>query len=234
MDSINERIEYLINTYYNRNESSFSRDTGIKQATINGITGGRMSKPSSDTLERILNATVVKVNSEWLITGDGPILKLEIQNGKEMSIDNFMSVPLVPIRGKAGYLTGYGDMEFIESLPTLPVIVDREYKGKYRCFEVEGDSMDDDSRGSICDRDIVLGREIKRELWRCKLHIRDWNFIIVHKDGISIKSIVEHDVERGIIRCHSKNNFYDDFSLNLDDVIELYNLIKIVDRNTRN
>ena len=111
--------------------------------------------------------------------------------------------------------------------------MDREYKGKYRCFEVEGDSMDDDSRSAICDRDVVLGREIKRELWKSKLHIRDWNFIIVHTEGISIKSIVEHDVEKGIIKCHSKNNFYEDYYLNLDDVIELYNMIKIVDRNTR-
>lgn len=233
METINERIQYIIDQYYNRNESSFCRDTGIKQATINGITGNRGSKPSSDTLEKIINATVVRVNPDWLVIGEGPVLRTGKQSGKEANIDNFMNVPLVPIRGKAGYLTGYGDMEYIESLPTLPVLVDREYKGKYRCFEVEGDSMDDDSRSSICDRDVVLGREIKRELWKSKLHIRAWNFIIVHKDGISIKSIVEHDVENGIIRCHSKNNFYDDFYLNLDDVIELYNVIKIVDRNTR-
>jgi transcriptional regulator with XRE-family HTH domain len=199
---------------------------GCKQAFISQIERGDRPIPEG---------FISKIKADPKILKDvKPIIQEEKQNAKTSDNLNFMNVPLVPIRGQAGYLTGYGDMEYIESLPTLPVIVDREYKGKYRCFEVEGDSMDDDTRSAICDRDIVLGREIKRELWKCKLHIRDWSFIIVHKDGISIKSIVEHDVDRGIIRCHSKNNFYEDFYLNLDDVIELYNMIKIVDRNTRN
>jgi hypothetical protein len=124
-------------------------------------------------------------------------------------------------------------MEYVETLPTMPVIVDRTYKGKYRCFEADGDSMDDGSRNAICDRDIVLGREVKRELWKSKLHINDWNFIIVHQEGITIKSIIEHDVERGIIICHSLNPMYEDFQIHLDQVKELYNLIKIVDRSAR-
>ena len=118
-------------------------------------------------------------------------------------------------------------------LPTFPVIVDRTYKGKYRCFEVEGDSMDDGTRNAICDRDIILGRDIKRDLWKSKLHIKDWDFIIVHMDGITVKRIIEHDTDNGVIKCHSTNPLYDDFILNLDQIIELYNVIKIVDRNAR-
>lgn len=217
--------------YSKLKQGEFADKIGVSMTFLSEVLNGKKGA-GLNVIQGILFA-FVDISPSWLLTGTGEMIQNSSSNAKEKNINTYMNVPLVPIRGKAGYLTGFGDMEYIESLPTLPVIVDREYKGKYRCFEVEGDSMDDDSRGSICDRDIVLGREIKRELWRCKLHIRDWNFIIVHKDGISIKSIVEHDVERGIIRCHSKNNFYEDFYLNLDDVIELYNLIKIVDRNTR-
>ena len=210
-----------------------------------------------DKLEHISN-TFPELSRSWLLLGEGEMIKhsesyksrLDFINEKKLlqnkestvltgakprdiADDGYMNVPLIPVRGKAGYLTGYGDMKFIESLPRIPVVVDKEYRGKYRCFEVDGDSMDDNTRDAICDRDIVLGREIKRELWKCKLHIKEWEFVIVHTEGITIKRIVEHDIETGQIKCHSFNPFYEDFDLNLEDVIELYNVIKIVDRNRK-
>jgi len=87
---------------------------------------------------------------------------------------------------------------------------------------------------AICDRDIILGREVSRQLWTCKLHYKYWLFVIVHQDGILIKQIVAHDVEKGIITCHSLNLLYGkDFEAKLDEVAELYNVIKIVDRNAK-
>jgi hypothetical protein len=74
---------------------------------------------------------------------------------------------------------------------------------------------------------------VQRELWQNKLHIKDWNFIIVHKNGITVKNIIEHNLEKHIITCHPLNPIYPDYDLHLNDVIELYNLIKIVDRNAR-
>lgn len=218
------------------NDNRVTEDLSLSVGLI-----GKSRKEGRDLSRKVIDQILnfyTDIEKTYLLSGDGPMLKESPEssatNAREKNVTTFMNIPLVPVRGKAGYLTGFGDMEYIESLPTIPVIVDKEYKGKYRCFEVDGDSMDDDTRNAICDRDIVLGREIKRELWKCKLHIRDWNFIIVHKDGISIKSIVEHDVENGVIKCHSKNPFYEDYYLKLDEVIELYNLIKIVDRNVRN
>jgi len=97
--------------------------------------------------------------------------------------------------------------------------------------------MDDGSRNALYSGDKILGREVKRELWRSKLHIKDWFFVICMKnDGISVKQITSHNVEDGKIICHSLNYdkiSYPDFEVNLDDVAELYNVIKIVDRNTR-
>lgn len=156
-----------------------------------------------------------------------------IRDARYKPIEEFIKIPLVQARAMASYLRGYGDEEYIEHLPTVPVIVDRNYKGKYICFECDSDSMDDGSRNSICDKDIVLGRQVAKDLWRYKLHYNDWYFIIVHREGIVIKQITGHDVENGIIQCHSLNQLYEDFELHLDDVIELFNVIKIVDRSVR-
>lgn len=175
-------------------------------------------------------------NITWLLTGDGEMLKNSAlkSDAREKEINEFVHVPMVPVRAKAGYLIGYGDQEYVDTLPTIPVITDRTFHGKYRCFEVEGDSMDNGSRDALCDRDVVLCREIRRDLWQYKLHINDWDFVIVHQEGILIKRIVEHNVDRGTITCHSLNPMFGpDFTVNLLDVYELYNVLKIVDRSTR-
>lgn len=146
---------------------------------------------------------------------------------------NYMNVPVVHIKGRCGYLAGYEDREYIGSLPTMPVIVDRTYHGKYMIFEAEGDSMDDGTRNSICDGDKLLCREVRRDLWLPKLHINDWYFVIVHRtEGIAIKQITNQD-EKGNITCHSLNEMFNDYTVNLDDVLEIYNVIKVVERNMR-
>lgn len=94
--------------------------------------------------------------------------------------------------------------------------------------------MNDGTLKSICDGDTIFCREVKRELWRFKLHYNQWFFVINHVNGLLVKQIVDHDVEKGIITCHSLNNVYgDDFQLKLSEVRELYNVIKITDRILR-
>ena len=142
-----------------------------------------------------------------------------------------MEIPVVPIYAHAGYLKGFGDAEYIDSLPTMPIITDRQYKGIYRIFEVSGDSMYDGTSQSLLSGDKVLAREIRQDLWYSKLHIRQWYFVILHRtEGLIVKQIVDHDVESGIITCHSLNPMFEDFKLNLADVAQMYNVVSIVAR----
>lgn len=227
-----ERVRMIIKNE-NITLDKFSEITGISRSTI-GSMFNKGTKPSFDVLSKIAYA-YPHYSMHWLLTGEGDMLveekKMEVVPVTDIK---FMSVPLVPISAHAGYPSAYGDVEYVDTLPTFPVIVDREYKGKYRVFEVSGDSMDNGQREAICDKDKILGREVRRDLWRSKLHINDWFFVIVHREeGIIVKQITHHDVERGIITCHSLNPLFEDFEINLNDVAELYNVIKIVDRTAR-
>lgn len=248
-----ERIKFIMEKEgYNKN--SFSHAIGMSNnVTITRLINEKR-KPSPNTCAKIAQR-FPQYNPEWILNGTGSMYRTDLDTHTEgtktetesignqptarndvRQIENalFMNVPLIHVRAQCGYLNGYGDKEYIESLPTLPVIVDKTYHGNYRLFEAEGDSMDDGSRNSICDGDIVLGREVQRPLWQYKLHINDWYFIIVHRtEGISIKKIIDHDVEHGIITCHSLNNMFQDYKVRLDEVAELFNLIKIVDRSAR-
>lgn len=236
---VNQRIRDIIDSDYNGSVRAFCIALGFSDSQkVNRLfkidpRNGKYPTPSIDILNLISNKFDISLS--WLQNGGSEEAKRNTTHeATPKTISEFVQVPLVPIRAKAGYLVGYGDDVYIQTLPTVPVITDRTFHGKYRCFEVEGDSMDDGTRNAICDRDVILGREVGRQLWTCKLHYKDWLFVIVHREGILIKQIVDHKVNEGIIICHSLNPLYgEDFEVRLDEVSELYNVIKIVDRNAK-
>lgn len=89
--------------------------------------------------------------------------------------------------------------------------------------------MDNGTVESIVAGDVVLCREIKRDLWRSKLHITKWSFVIVHRElGIVIKKISSHNTSDGIITLRSINPEYEDFNVKLDDCLQIFNVIKIM------
>ena len=143
-----------------------------------------------------------------------------------------MYVPLVNQYAYAGYMSGFSDPEYIEELPKIPFEVDHEGKGNYVCFEMRGNSMRDGSEDSLKPGDILLGREIQRHLWQSKLHIRKYRFVIVHKEsGILVKEIVKHDTALNKIIVHSLNTDYEDQELNLDDISQIFNVVKVQRNN---
>lgn len=140
-----------------------------------------------------------------------------------------LMIPLVSQYAYAGYLTGFSDREYMDSLPKIPIIADHQLKGDYTGFEVRGDSMDNDSSESIREGDRLICRFIKKELWQYKLHINKWNFVIVHKtDGVLVKRITDHDVDLSTITIHSLNPEYPDKTLSLNEVSQLFNVVEIV------
>ena len=231
-----ERVELIIEKE-GLNKNSCSKAIGISNnVTITRIINEHRT-PSRATCEKIVSAFPI-YNLEWLLTGEGDMLtdtqsQTFHSNARQVDDLSYMNVPVIHIKAQCGYLAGYGDAEYIDTLPTMPVIVDQTYHGKYRIFEAEGDSMDDGSRNSICDGDKLLCREVRRDLWLPKLHINDWYFVIVHRTkGISIKQITAQD-DYGNITCHSLNELFNDYTVNLDDVVEIYNVIKVVERSMR-
>lgn len=143
-----------------------------------------------------------------------------------------MKVELVPIYAQAGYLTDYCDEQFLEDLPVHYFTTDQPAKGKYRAFEVYGESMDNgDIKEAIPSGIIVVGREVDRKYWTSKLHSHKWkNWVFVHKtEGIVVKQIADQDLVTGDVTLRSLNtdkNKYPDFTINLDDVKQIYNVVK--------
>ncbi|WP_179022017.1 hypothetical protein [Winogradskyella forsetii] len=173
----------------------------------------------------------IKVNepSEIYPTKSGNIIE-ELANGKYL-----LTVPMVPYKAHATYISEFTDAEYISDLTKVSFIVDRIPRGKYQAFEIQNDSMNDatlergPSREAILNGDIVLGRELGKQHWTSKLNTNNYPYwIIVHKNTIVCKEIINHDVENGTITCHSLNDSpeFQDFDLKLDDCHQLFNIIK--------
>lgn len=151
---------------------------------------------------------------------------IDIGNGRYV-----MLVPKVDQYAYGGYLVGFKDPEYMESLPKHAIITSSMHKGKYAAFEMRRDSMYNGEDDGIKEGDIVVARSISKDFWNSKLHIRKFSvYVIVHKEGILVKEIIEHDAEKGIITIHSKNpdkKEYPDEEISLADVNELYNVVQV-------
>lgn len=145
-----------------------------------------------------------------------------------------VEVPIVPVYAYASFLHGHDDTEYMDSLPTMSVIIDRKYgKDGFLIFEVKGNSMDDGSKRALLDGDKILVKELDSDCCRTKLKIDNNFFVIIHRtDGIVVKQIVEHNVEEGVIRCHSINPSpeYHDFDIDLREVTRIFKVAAIVGR----
>lgn len=222
---INKVLEEL-----NLKAPTFAENIGVKYQRIFDLQKGKVKKISSSLANDIISK-YGQFNLTWLLTGEGEMLNTPNQPSDEASpIDEpiILRVPLVSQYAQAGYLCGYADAAYMATLPTIPYIVDHEAQGHYVAFEVKGDSMNDGTEDAILEGDRLLCREIMPHLWAdSKLHIRKWDFVIVHTEGILVKRIINHDVENHTITIHSLNSMYPDKVINLTDVKQIFNVIEL-------
>jgi len=184
-----------------------------------------LKKGKSVYSRNFLESLLVKypLNLEYILSGKGEVLRPNI-NPKEYS--SHIKVKVVTVSARAGYSESYYSEQYLNDMPTVLIDADQEYKGNYLAFEVDGDSMEPD----YLSGDIVICREVKRDLWQYKLHFKDWDFVIAHgTKGIMLKEIIDHNTETGDIICHSINQEEGrnaDFTLNLREVSFLYNVVE--------
>lgn len=129
--------------------------------------------------------------------------------------DNNEVVKAVPVYAHAGYQRGYADPEYLESLPDHDFYTGDD--GTYRVFELKGDSM----FPYLHEGDFVKAKFLPPVHWRDKLRMYEI-FIVVSKDGIVCKQLTGHDTDKGNITLHSFNDLYDDYTISLKDVYELW------------
>ena len=209
--------------------SALSKKMGLNRAQpIYDIRDGKVKRISTNYADKILLA-FPQYDKAWLLSGEGKPIKKKTEDEAVPKIIEFENFPFVSQKAYAGYLSGYADAEYVDSLPTVAFPVDHTPLGKYLVFEVKGDSMDDGSYDSYLSGDLLLCREVRMDLWRdSKLHFDKWDFVIVHEEGILVKRIINHDVENHTITIHSLNDQYPDRVIDLCEVRQILNVVNMM------
>ena len=119
-------------------------------------------------------------------------------------------IEIIPQKASMGYLNGYGDPEYIESLQTISLPFLRN--GKYRAFPAQGDSMPPYKDGTY-----IVGKYIEdlSELKTDKTYI-----FITANDGISYKRFQFHEANGICVK--SDNNFYEPYKIPLTEIKEIW------------
>ncbi|WP_267402221.1 MULTISPECIES: LexA family transcriptional regulator [unclassified Chryseobacterium] len=120
------------------------------------------------------------------------------------------SIEIVPQKASMGYLSGYSDPEYIESLQriSLPFLTN----GKYRAFPAKGDSMPPFKDGSY-----IIGKYIEN-IEDLKPN-RSYVFVTLN-DGISYKRFKNKN--ENFVMVTSDNSFYEPYEIPLGEIVEIW------------
>ena len=191
----------------------------------------------SDKIENIL-CSFPELNPEWLLTGNGEMLKseettelikippIEVIEPIKVEGRSLMPkvivleeedgekerIPLVPVKAQAGYLQGYDDPKFIRKLPMYNLPGMRN--GTFRMFQVEGLSM----YPTLQSGSYVVGQFV--EDWQ---HISNNRiYVVVSTEGVIVKRVLNKIEKYGSLYCKSDNRVFPHINVRLNDVKEIW------------
>ena len=242
--SANERLRTLQKVLGYTSQQAFADALGIKQGSLSDIYRAKNGIGVSGQIKIALSKH--GVNIDWLDTGEGEMLRMAEEKAEEKPhhIESnvrpvlegereWVEIPLVPYRARAGVLSGFGDPDWQEGKQTMHVLVDRRLRGDYLIYEVEGDSMDDGTTNSFLEGDFLLCRVLPKSDWQYGIKKRTMTFCVIatEAEGVVLKQVTRHDKAEGVITCHSLNPAYDDYEVNLSDVQAIFYVERLAQRN---
>lgn len=166
----------------------------------------RISKYFSISIDLLVSVDIRKYPlKEMLNLPDNRIL---IPIAVDSSGNN--QIEIIPQKASMGYLNGYSDPDYIESLQTISLPFLRN--GKFRAFPADGDSMPPYKDGTY-----IVGKYVENlaDLKPDKTYV----FITVN-DGIIYKRFQFN--EANYICVKSDNNFYEPLKIPLPEVREIW------------
>lgn len=178
----------------------------------------------------ILISSILGVNVDWLLTGEGEMVKGAISNATPPSpkqgtgglpamvtVDGQgkENIVLVNTKAQGGYPTLHQDPEFYGELPVLRLPLERFQHSTYRAWEVVGPSM----QPGLHPGSIVISQFV--ENWHTGSIRNGYIHVIVTKETVLIKRLIDRR-QKGYFGLMSDNEEFATFNLPLEDVQEIW------------
>ena len=122
-------------------------------------------------------------------------------------------IEIIPQKASMGYLKGFSDPEYIESLPRiqLPFLG----QGIFRGFMADGDSMP-----PFTDGTCVIGEYVE-QLDDLKVG-KEYMFVTL--DGYTFKTFVKRN--KTTLTVAADNTFYDSYDISLKDIVQVWRYVR--------
>ena len=175
----------------------------------------KISRHYNISIDLLLSVDVRKYRIEEILKLDDNRIVLPIM------VDAYGSnlIEIVPHRARAGYLTGYADPEFIETLQqiSLPFLG----PGKHRAFPVGGDSMPPHN-----DLGFIVGKYVENlgEIKKDKTYI-----LITLSEGITYKRLRSKSADS--LTVEPDNIIYNPYEIKLSDILEIWEYVAHIGRD---
>lgn len=216
-DRVMQAVDAIIKEQGIKNYEEFCLKNGLYFNYLYEFQAHRIKDPNKLVYDVLYSK--YHVNLAYIFYEDNNMFRPKADELQVLTIavdkNNNEVVKTVPAYAYAGYQAGYADPEFIESLPDHDFY--NEGDGTYRVFELKGDSM----FPHLQEGDFVKAKFLPPVHWKDKLRLHEV-FVVVGKDGIVCKQIVGHQPDSGELTLHSFNPLYEDYTINLKDVMELW------------
>lgn len=195
---------------------------GIKRSLLGAYEEGRADPP----LENLLKiAEVFHLSVDELVVTDLSRISSQTFEGKEtgeptlkilsITVDSNdqENIELVQQKAAAGYLNGYADPDYIESLPRfrLPMLPDG---GTYRAFEISGDSMLPINPGTV-----IIGQYLEKlsDMKDGRTYI-----VVTQNEGLVYKRVYNRITEDKSLEMVSDNANYSSYRVPAGEVLEIW------------
>lgn len=169
----------------------------------------RISKYFNISIDLLVTVDIRKFPLEEMVNLPGNKILLPVVVDPEGN--NYIEI--VPQKASMGYLKGFSDPEYIESLQKmhLPFLKN----GKYRAFLADGDSMP-----PFADQSIIIGEYVE------KLEDLKPNkeYIFVTSDGITYKTFLKRN--KKFITVSADNSFYEPYNIALEEIAEVWRYVR--------
>lgn len=209
-------------------QEQMANKIGVKRPLIGAYEEGRV-EPKLATIINI--SRLFKVSLDDLICkelgSEGVSVEQVDFSGRQLRVlpitvdkeDNERS-SLVSVKASAGYTNGYGDVDFIENLPSFSMPFPEIPKEKtIRVFQIQGESM----------LPVLPGTYIVSE------YLQNWEdvkndecYVLVTKEeGIVYKRVL-NNMKDGMFTLKSDNTDYTTYNVKVNDVIEIWKALGTV------
>ena len=134
----------------------------------------------------------------------------------QVAPDGDENIELVPVWAAAGYVAGgLAQPTFMSKLPSFRLPGAAFNNGSFRCFQVQGSSM----QGTLEDGDWIICRFVER--WAHDI-LDNRVYVVVSETDILVKRVLNQINENGRLSLHSDNPTFDVQSMDWQEVSEVW------------